>query len=92
MSWTDSRSRPRSPTISQTVGTVAQAGLTYTLQVDLGPRKDLPDPGVVMLQVGANTVRFRLQRQAEWLLDRSSSPVRHNLCLLTDGPRRVRII
>jgi hypothetical protein len=43
-------------TISQTVGALAQAGVTYTLQVDLGFRKDIGDPGIVELLVGANTI------------------------------------
>lgn len=42
-------------TIGQTVG-LAQAGLTYTLLVDVGFRKDFSDPGSVALIVGSNTV------------------------------------
>jgi opacity protein-like surface antigen len=38
-------------TIEQTVGILAQAGLTYTLQVDVGFRKDVGDPGSVTLSV-----------------------------------------
>jgi hypothetical protein len=41
---------------SQTVAATAVAGDTYTLTVDLGYRKDIPDPGSIALQVGANTV------------------------------------
>ncbi|MEO9189003.1 MAG: PEP-CTERM sorting domain-containing protein [Acetobacteraceae bacterium] len=43
-------------TISQTVGAVAVAGTTYTLNVDVGFRKDVPDPGTVSLLVGANPI------------------------------------
>ena len=43
-------------TISQTVAASAVAGTTYTLQVDLGFRKDVGDPGSVTLVVGANSV------------------------------------
>lgn len=43
-------------TIMQTVGATAQAGVTYTLQVDLGFRKDVPDPGSVTLDVGSAVV------------------------------------
>ena len=35
---------------------LAQAGLTYTLLVDVGFRKDFSDPGSVALIVGSNTV------------------------------------
>jgi hypothetical protein len=42
--------------ISQTVGTTAQPGVTYTLQVDLGFRKDLTDLGTISLVVGGNTI------------------------------------
>jgi hypothetical protein len=45
-----------SGTIQQTVGAVAQAGVTYTLQVDLGFRKDVPDPGTITLQIGSNDI------------------------------------
>jgi hypothetical protein len=38
--------------ISQTVGPSSVAGKTYTLQVDVGLRDDLPDPGTVELIVG----------------------------------------
>ncbi len=43
-------------TISQIVSAVAVAGTTYTLNVDVGFRKDLPDPGSVSLLVGSNTI------------------------------------
>ncbi len=43
-------------TISQTVTATAIAGTTYTLQVDLGFRKDIGDPGTISLIVGGNTV------------------------------------
>ena len=39
-------------TISQTVAPTSVAGRTYTLQVDVGLRNDLPDPGTVELIVG----------------------------------------
>ena len=39
------------PTISQTVSPLSQAGVTYTLTVAEGFRKDLPDPGAVELVV-----------------------------------------
>lgn len=42
--------------ISQTVGQTAQTGYVYTLQVDVGFRNDLPDPGMVALVVGGNTI------------------------------------
>ena len=42
--------------IFQTVAATAQAGVTYTLQVDMGFRKDVPDPGSVALVVNGNTV------------------------------------
>jgi hypothetical protein len=41
-----------SGTISQTVGTTSVAGDTYTLQVDVGFRKDVPDLGSVYLDIG----------------------------------------
>jgi hypothetical protein len=41
--------------ISQTVGPVGQVGVTYTLQVDVGFRKDLINPGTVALVVGSHT-------------------------------------
>jgi len=43
-------------TISQTIAAVAQAGVTYTLSVDVGYRKDFADLSVVDLVVGGNTV------------------------------------
>jgi hypothetical protein len=43
-------------TIEQTVAVVAQAGVTYTLQVDLGFRKDFPDPGTITLLIGSTPV------------------------------------
>ena len=44
-------------TISQTVsGTISAAGLVYTLQVDVGKRKDLPTTGSVQLLIGSNPV------------------------------------
>lgn len=43
-------------TISQTVGATALANEVYQLLVDVGFRKDVPDPGTVKLQIGANTV------------------------------------
>jgi hypothetical protein len=43
-------------TISQTVGDTVVAGTTYTLSVDVGERKDVPDPGSVFLIVGTQTV------------------------------------
>ena len=42
--------------ISQIVSPLAQAGLTYTLSVDLGFRKDTSETGNVKLVVGANTI------------------------------------
>ena len=39
-------------TIWQTVAPMSVAGTTYTLQVDVGLRNDLPDPGTVELIVG----------------------------------------
>ena len=43
-------------TISQTVGATAVAGVTYTLNVDVGFRHDYPDLGTVALMVGGNTI------------------------------------
>lgn len=45
-------------TISQTVGVLAQAGETYTLQVDVGFRQDWPIPTLdtIALDVGSHTV------------------------------------
>ena len=40
--------------LSQTVTALVQYGMIYTLQVDQGVRKDLPDPGQVELQIGQN--------------------------------------
>jgi hypothetical protein len=42
--------------ISQTVSTLAAAGVTYVLQVDVGFRKDVPDLGVVTLDVDGHLV------------------------------------
>jgi hypothetical protein len=42
--------------LSQTVGATAVAGMTYTLLVDAGFRKDSADPGVVELQVGSTII------------------------------------
>ena len=42
--------------ISQTVGATAIAGLTYTLDVDVGFRKDVPDNSLIELVVGSNVV------------------------------------
>jgi hypothetical protein len=42
--------------LSQTVATTAVAGMTYTLLVDLGFRKDAAEPGTVVLKVGATQV------------------------------------
>jgi hypothetical protein len=44
-------------TISQIVGVTAQAGLTYTLQVALGLRNDLPEPGIIDLMMGTQTIQ-----------------------------------
>ena len=41
-------------TISQTVGPTVALGVLYTLNVDQGVRKDLPDPGLVELMIGSN--------------------------------------
>ena len=43
-------------TFSQTVGATAQAGETYTLQVDMGTRLDAPNGGSIALVVNGNTV------------------------------------
>jgi hypothetical protein len=43
-------------TIAQTVGATAQAGVTYTLQGDLGFRKDTPDPGTITLEIGSHSI------------------------------------
>ena len=43
-------------TISQIVSPLAQAGVTYTLTVDVGARKDQPDLSTVELLVGADSV------------------------------------
>jgi hapalindole biogenesis HpiC1 cyclase-like protein len=40
--------------ISQTVGQTVELGVVYTLQVDLGLRNDLPDPGFIELLIGNN--------------------------------------
>lgn len=45
-----------SGSISQTVSTIAQAGVTYTLSVDLGFRYDVPDPGTAQVVVNGNAV------------------------------------
>jgi hypothetical protein len=45
-----------SGTITQTVLTTAVAGITYILQVDLGLRKDAPNPGFADLIVNGNTI------------------------------------
>jgi hypothetical protein len=42
--------------ISQIVGATAQAGVTYTLQVDVGFRKDIDADGFVDLAVGGHTI------------------------------------
>jgi len=42
-------------TITQTVGPTVQAGVTYTLMVDLGVRKNFSDPGSIALVVNGNT-------------------------------------
>ena len=55
--------------ISQTVGATSVAGATYTLSVDVGYRKDVPDPGVVTLLVnGVPTVATgtALQNSGDW--------------------------
>jgi hypothetical protein len=44
-----------SGTISQTVGVTVTPGVTYTLQVDLGARNDLPFDASAELIVGGNT-------------------------------------
>src|ERR1700688_5069315 len=43
-------------TIAQTVGTTAQAGVTYTLQGDIGFRKDVPDPGSITLEIDSHSI------------------------------------
>jgi hypothetical protein len=43
-------------TISQTVTVTAVAGVTYTLAVDVGVRKDVPEPGAVNFEVGGATI------------------------------------
>jgi hypothetical protein len=40
--------------VSQTVGTTTVAGDTYTLNVEVGFRKDVPDPGTVTLFIDGN--------------------------------------
>jgi PEP-CTERM motif len=44
-----------SGTISQTVAPTVQLGVVYTLMVDLGLRKDGPDPGTEALVINGNT-------------------------------------
>src|SRR5438105_1857893 len=41
--------------ISQTVAPTVQLGDVYTLLVDVGVRKDFPDPGTVQLVIGGTT-------------------------------------
>jgi len=58
--------------LSQTVGAVAQAGVTYTLMVDLGFRKDFPDNATAELVVGSNTIVNVLsatQNTGDWVTD-----------------------
>ena len=58
--------------LSQTVGAVAQAGVTYTLMVDLGFRKDALDNATAELVVGSNTIVNVLsatQLTGDWVTD-----------------------
>jgi len=43
-------------TISQTVGTLVQLGVVYTLTVDVGVRNDMADPGTEALVINGNTI------------------------------------
>ena len=43
-------------TISQTVSATALANQIYSLQVDLGFRKDVADPGTITLQIGSHSI------------------------------------
>ncbi len=42
--------------ISQTVGSTVELGVTYKLLVDQGLRKDIGDPGTVALVIGNNAI------------------------------------
>ena len=57
----------------QTVGVLAQAGVTYTLQVDVGYRKDATDPSLPELVVGSNTITNVIpnppQFSEDWITD-----------------------
>ena len=57
-------------TISQTLSAIAQAGVTYMLQVDMGFRKDVPNPGSVALDINGNIVfatGVPLQGSGDWV-------------------------
>ncbi len=59
--------------LSQTVAAVAVPGVTYTLSVDVGFRKDVPDSGTVALIVGSNTITNPItsppQGSGDWVTD-----------------------
>ena len=57
-------------TISQTLSAIAQAGVTYMLQVAMGFRKDVPNPGTVALDINGNIVfatGVPLQGSGDWV-------------------------
>ncbi len=59
--------------LTQTVAVLAQAGVTYTLQVDVGYRKDVAEPSLPGLVVGSNTITNVIsnppQFSGDWVTD-----------------------
>ncbi len=59
--------------LTQTVAALAQAGVTYTLQVDVGYRKDVTDQSLPELVVGSNTIANVIpnppQFSGDWVTD-----------------------